>query len=179
MKPMKENKLGITKVIDFMSDAFGSIGAWLIFALILLLTFEVIMRNVFASPTAWSYDIAYMVGGSAAALSLARGLKEGSHVRVDLIYCRFKPKTKAIFNILMSLIFFYPIMFFGTLGIVKVAIKSVSILEQIQLGIVILPIYPLKTVLAIGMVLFLLQAVAELIRDIRTLMAKGDISYDC
>lgn len=176
---MKKKELGITKVIDFMSDALGLIGAWLVFILILLLTFEVIMRNVFGTPTAWNYDIAYMVGGSAAALCLARGLKEGSHVRVDLIYCRFKPKTKAIFNLLMSLVFFYPVMFFGTLGIVKVAIKSVAILEQIQLGIVILPIYPLKTVLAIGMVMFLLQAIAEFIRDIKILLAKEDINYDC
>lgn len=169
---MKKSENVILKAIDSISDAFGLIGAGLIFILVLLLTIEVIMRNVFGSPAAWNYDIAYMIGGSAAVLSLARGLKEGSHVRVDLVYSLLKPRAKAIFNLVLSLIFFYPVMIFGTLGIIKVAVKSFMILEKIQLGVVILPIYPLKCVLAIGMTMFLLQGVAEFIRDIQTLSAK-------
>lgn len=169
---MKKNEIGILKVIDSISDAFGLIAAWLTFILVLLLTFEVIMRNVFGSPTAWNYDIAYMIGGSAAVLCLARGLKEGSHVRVDLLYSLLKPRAQVILNLVLSLLFFYPVMIFGTLGIIKVAIKSVTILEKIQLGIVILPIYPLKVVLALGMTMLLLQGLAELIRNLRQLITR-------
>jgi TRAP-type mannitol/chloroaromatic compound transport system permease small subunit len=47
----------ILHLIDSIVEVCGKVGSWLIVILLLEITYDVIMRNVFNSPTQWSYDI--------------------------------------------------------------------------------------------------------------------------
>jgi len=49
--------------IDRFSTFLGKLFAWSIVALTLQVTWEVTARYAFASPSAWGYDVSYMLYG--------------------------------------------------------------------------------------------------------------------
>jgi TRAP-type mannitol/chloroaromatic compound transport system permease small subunit len=168
-----ENKNGFCdkylRFVDFLSELAGKISGWLLVLLIFLLVYEVVMRKIFSHPSSWNYDVSYMVGGSAILLGGAMALKNRRHVRVDVIYALLSPKKQTILNIVLAILFFFPLIFFGTNKIMGMTLKSWAIKEKVMVGMTTVPIYPMKTALLISMILLLLQGTAEFIRELKNL----------
>jgi TRAP-type mannitol/chloroaromatic compound transport system permease small subunit len=102
-------------------------------------------------------------------LSGAYALREGAHVRVDVLYERFSFRTRAKIDLVTSIVFF---IFTGTLLVTGImfAAQSVGDMEvsfnewQIQY-------WPAKVMIAVGALLLLLQGIAQVIRDVHFLRA--------
>ena len=76
-------------------------------------------------------------------LGITYALKEDSHARVDVLYSRFSPETKAIVNIIGSVVFIMPIallILFGSLGFVQEAYQTKAIVNIIGSVVFIMPI---------------------------------------
>jgi TRAP-type C4-dicarboxylate transport system permease small subunit len=78
-------------------------------ALILVLVtvsvdFEVVMRYVFNSPTAWVFDFSEYAIVFILFLSTAWVLSEEGHVKIDLLVKTFSPKTQRVVNIVTSIV---------------------------------------------------------------------------
>ena len=84
------------KIIDAVNNAIAHILCWLSLLLMVIVVYEVVARYLFNSPTLWSMEINQFILG---VISLVAGgyclLKDG-HVRVDLFYPKFSPRTVAI-----------------------------------------------------------------------------------
>ena len=81
--------------IDSLSMWVGKSFAWLILILTLGISYEVFARYIFRAPTTWAFDFSYITYGALFLMSGAYALSRGSHVRADVLYRLWKPRTQA------------------------------------------------------------------------------------
>lgn len=136
------------------------------------------MRYVFNSPSMWVYDISYMIGGTFFTLGMGYALLKKKHIRVDVIYVNLKNKTQALLDIVLTLIVFFPT--FGLLmyKLIPWVITSWERKEKASGSFWLPPIYPLKTIMLIAIILLILQGISELCKDINTFLAKEEESAE-
>lgn len=158
--------LKTAKWIDQISIWSGKITAWLIFPLVLGLTYEVISRYVFKSPTIWAYDLAYMLYGTLFMLGAAFTLYKKGHIRTDIFYDKWTPKRQGWVDALLYLLFFFPGMVFFLIAGLDEAIHSWSLLEKSEVGAWRPPIYPFKTVIPLTALLLIIQGVSEFFKSL-------------
>jgi len=126
--------------------------------------YEVIARYVFNSPTNWAHESMFLMFGMQYLLAGGYTLREGSHVRVDVLYTQLSERSKAIMDLITSVFFFIFVITLLVTGWIffhdSFAIKEVSFTEW---GI---QYYPVKFALPLGAALILLQGIALLLKDI-------------
>jgi len=150
--------------VDSLSAAARVAAAIAALALILCTLFEVVMRYFFASPTIWSYDIAYMLNGSVFLLAAAGALQSGKHVQIDFLSTRFPDSVQRVIE---AVFFLGPCSI--ALGLMTQAAFSRTI-RAFQTGETeaVSPwaplMWPFYTALSIGLALLLLQVVAQGLR---------------
>src|SRR5574338_263607 len=88
--------IGFVGRIDRFTDRTGTWIAWLNLPLVLVVSYEVIMRYVFNAPTIWVFDTAYMLYGTIFMLGAAYALHKGAHIRTDFFYERWSVRTKGM-----------------------------------------------------------------------------------
>ena len=97
------------RFIDRLTGCVGFVGAWLVAPLVLSACYEVFSRYVLGSPTIWAYETGYMFTGANFLLGMAFAMRENAHIRVDVLYLRFSPRTKVIVNALSYALIVVPI----------------------------------------------------------------------
>ena len=157
------------KFADRLSECCSKVFAWLIVALVFELFYEVVARYVFNAPTIWSYDLTYMFYGTLFTMGSAYALGKNRHIRIDVFYSRFSAHWKSVTDVCLYLVLFFPAM--GVLFVkgVSYAARSWSIHEASCAGAWGPPIYPLKTVFPVAILVLLLQGIAQFIRSLRIL----------
>ena len=157
------------KFTDKLSEYCSKFFAWLIVALVVELFYEVVARYVFDAPSIWSYDLTYMFYGTLFVMGSAYALGKNKHIRIDVFYSRFSPHWKAVTDVCLYLVLFFPPMLVLLVKGVGYAARSWAIHEASCAGAWAPPIYPLKTVFPIAIFVLLLQGVAQFIRSLRIL----------
>jgi TRAP-type mannitol/chloroaromatic compound transport system permease small subunit len=159
---MQKFFLAVDRVSTFAGQAF----AWLIVALTGLICWEVFSRYVMNSPNPWAFDVQIMMYGTLFMMAGAYTLSKNGHVRGDILYGFFKPRTQAFFDLLLYLLFFLP----GVIALAwagySYAADSWAIREHSSITADGPPLYPFKTVIPIAGVLLLLQGIVEILRCI-------------
>jgi len=154
------------RTIDCTNDWAGRLVSWAGAALIFAITYEVIARYLFISPTIWSYDIAYMLGGTLIIVAGAYVLLRKEHLKVDIIYKRFPPKIRLISDLFFTLVFFFPLMVVLVNYSATWAWRAFIGNETSLVGVWAPPLWPFRAVILIGVSLLLLQGVANFIRGL-------------
>ncbi len=108
MNQLPQGLLKLLKVIDAVSEWSGKLAAWMIIPMVGGVTYEVVARYAFNAPTAWAYDLTYMLYGSLFMLGAAYTLRKGGHIRTDFFYENFSIRTKGIIDASGYLFFFFP-----------------------------------------------------------------------
>jgi TRAP-type mannitol/chloroaromatic compound transport system permease small subunit len=167
----------LSKYIDKLSEFAGKTSAWLIAVLIFELVYDTVARYVFNAPTAWSYDISYMLYGSVFMGGAAYTLLLDEHVRIDIIYEKVSRRSRAIIDAVCYIVFFFPsmgvLLFYST----EFAIKSWKMLETSGESMWSPPIYPFKTVIPLTILFLILQGAVQFGRCLATI-TKGRASVD-
>ena len=152
--------------IDRISTFVGHLFAWLVVGLTGLIGYEVFSRYVLNKPHAWAFDAQIMLYGTMFMMAGAYTLAKNGHVRGDILYGFLKPRTQAIFDLILYIVFFIP-------GVVALAYAGYSfaadswrILEHSSITADGPPLYPFKTILPIAGVFLLLQGLVEIFRCI-------------
>lgn len=150
--------------IDKLSTWFGQLFAWAIVVLTFLIGWEVVSRYVFGKPHAWVFDAQIMLYGVLFMMAGAYTLSKNGHVRGDVLYGFFKPRTQAFFDLVLYIVFFIP-------GVVAMAWagytfagESFAIREHSSITADGPPIYPFKAVIPIAGALLLFQGFVEILR---------------
>lgn len=163
----------IIKGIEWLSEWSGKVAGFFILGMIGTVCYEVFMRYLLNSPTMWYSDVNYMLGGSLMAMGQALVFRRGGHVRIDVVSTKFSERTQAIIDILFTVVVFIPAFFMisrSYWGDVALAVK----INQTLMRSTWYPVaWPFKAALATGFTLFLVQGVANLLKDITRLITKG------
>ena len=94
--------------VDRLSTWIGKVFAWTIVGLTLLISWEVFSRYVMNKPHAWMLDAQIMLYGTRFMTAGAYTLSKNGHVRGDVLYGFFKPRTQATIDLLLYIVFFLP-----------------------------------------------------------------------
>lgn len=151
-----------------MSTWFGKACAWSVISLTLLITWEVFSRYVLNKPHAWVLDAQIMMYGLLFMSAGAYTLAKSGHVRGDVLYGFFQPRTQAAIDLTLYLLFFLPGIVALTYAGWFFANESLAIREQ-TFNADPLPVYPFKFVVPIAGAFLLLQGVVEIIRCVMCL----------
>jgi len=159
----------IVSIIDTVNEKLGTIFMWLMVFLIVIVTYDVLMRYLFNKPSVWVYELALIIGSAAYLLSWGDTERLDKHLRVDIFYSRCSPKWKAIINVLGTVICWYPLFIAYMVVSIPWAIKSWRVGEKMMESYWYPPFGPTRTVIIVGLCLFTMQITANLIRNIHIL----------
>ena len=152
-------------VIDAVSDRTGNIVQWLSVGLVLIISYETIMRYIFSISTLWEYETVSMMGAALYGLSFAYVLRHKINVRVDVIYSHLPRRVQAGVDSIGMLVAFFPVMALVAITAVQTAQRAFEIDERMAITGWYPPAAPLRTVLAAGFILLLLQGLVVFIRE--------------
>jgi len=181
------------RAIDRMNRAIGRIAMYLIFVLMGVLVWSSLSKTVF-SPSLWTLETAQFVMVAYFVLGGPYSIQMGSNVRMDLFYGDWSPRTKAMVDAvtIFFLLFYLGVLFTGAVSSTAYALGYFGMepfaffgdlaltlmtqgpgAAQDKLGFLERsatawrpPLWPIKVVLCVGVILMILQCVAELFRDI-------------
>ena len=159
---MQKLLLFIDKVSTFVGHAFS----WLIVGLTLLISWEVFSRYALDAPHAWAFDVMIMLYGTLFMMAGAYTLSKNGHVRGDVLYGFFQPRTQATIDLTLYFVFFIPGVFALTYAGYFYAAESWAINEHSNITADGPPVYPFKTVIPLAGAFLLLQGLVEIVRCI-------------
>lgn len=157
---MQKILIAVDKVSTWVGQAFS----WLIVALTLLITWEVFSRYALDAPHAWAFDAMIMLYGTLFMMAGAYTLSKNGHVRGDVLYGFFQPRTQASLDLLLYLLFFIPGVIALTYAGYFYAADSWRINEHSNVTADGPPIYPFKTMIPLAGVFLLAQGLVEIVR---------------
>ena len=158
----------IERSINALNERVGVMTSYLALPLILVVVWEVIMRYVFNAPTSWGFETTTFIYGMHFVLGFSYTHLHDGHVAIDVFEAKLPKKPRAILRILTNLIIFIPSVGLLTIWSVIYATDSWQNWERASTSWG-PPIYPFKTLMALGFILLFLQGVAKLIGDFRAL----------
>ncbi|MBE0533744.1 MAG: TRAP transporter small permease subunit [Rhodospirillales bacterium] len=159
----------ILDFIEGISVWTGKSFAWCILILALATTYEVFVRYVLRDPTAWAFDVSYIMYGALFMMAGAYTLSRDAHVRGDVIFRLWPQRVQAAIELTLLILFLFPgmaaLVYAGTdYAMDSWRWKEASINSPIGI-----PVYPLKTLLPIAAGAVFLQGIVEVARCIQCL----------
>ena len=151
-------------IVDKICERVGRFVMYWVFFMMFLLILSFVTRNIINFPLMWIIEMAqftitayYLLGGGYSMLT-------DDHVRMDLFYGKLSNKGKAKMDIFTSffLIFYLIILFMGSITSLIYTIETKQKLFTAWAPYV----WPIKTLMLIGILLMLLQAFSTLFKDI-------------
>ena len=161
----------VVRIVDKINELAGRIGSFLFLPLIFAITFEIVMRYVFNSPTIWVHETSEYLLVVMAMLGGGYTFLHKGHVSVDIIYARLSTRGKAILDLIITapfmLILYYVLVWKGA----AFAWQAIGYMEKSG-TFWNPPIYVIKSFLPIGGFLLMIQGLAKIVRDFTTVFKK-------
>jgi len=149
--------------VDRLSTWMGQAFAWSIVVLTFGITWEVFSRYVLNTPHDWALNLQIMLYGTLFMMAGAYTLSKNNHVRGDVLYGFFTPRTQAWVDLVLYILFFLPGIVALTWAGWSYAQESLAIREK-TFSATPLPLYPFKFVIPLAGALLLLQGFVEIVR---------------
>ncbi|MGF1477094.1 MAG: TRAP transporter small permease subunit [Geminicoccaceae bacterium] len=155
--------------IESVNRWIGRGAMLLIFAMMGILLYSSVMKTV-SIPPLWTLEMAQFVMVAYYMLGGPYSLQQDAHVRMDLAYSRWSPRTKAAVDgvTILFLIFFLGLLLYGGISSSTYALeygeRSYSAWRPYMA--------PIKILMTVAIFLMLLQAVAVFCRNVAS--ARGE-----
>jgi TRAP-type mannitol/chloroaromatic compound transport system permease small subunit len=153
------------KLIDGFNEYIGICVSWLTTLMVLVVFYDTVMRYAFKKGNVAIQELEWHIFAVVFLLGAAYALKNGAHVRVDIIYTRLSVRTKAWIDFLGSIFFLIP---FAILAIYSTQnfIANSWAVKEISPDPGGLPArYILKSMIPAGFVLLILQGTSEMLKN--------------
>ena len=160
--------------VDSTNTAVGKFSQYLVFAMMGVLLYESVSRTIFNQPHIWVVEIAQFTMAAYYLLGGGYSMILDGHVRMDLLYGRWTTRTRAVMDVITStvLIFYLVLLLYGAISAVEYAVRY----GQVNYTSWAPPLAPIKIIMAIGILLMLLQAIAIFFKDLA--VARGGSSNE-
>ena len=154
------------KFADNLSTSMGKAFSWCIVILMGGTCYEVFMAYVLNAPTLWNFDFSLQMYGAIFMMAGAYTLSTEAHVRGDVIYRLFKPRTQGWIDLILYFIFFFPgvlaLAFYGfDYAALAWKIKETSWNSPAQIQI-----YMAKSLIPLAGILLTIQGISVVFRSI-------------
>lgn len=161
-----------SKFLDVLERIEKALIAISIIVMIIAMTDQVIMRYVFSKANSWSDELTRYLFIYTVMLGAAIAVRRNSHLQIDVITGRLKPRAKSIVTIVTTLV--------GIIILVFLTIYSFELCKQgatnSSAGLGIRMSLPYLAV-PIGCVLMILTSVEVLFRNIVALKTGEEVQY--
>lgn len=158
--------LGVAHALDPVAIWSGRIASWLIAPMVLALTYEVVARYVFNSPTLWAYDMTFMLYGAFFMLGAAYTLQRKGHIRTDMFYGAWSPRRQGWVDAVCYVVMFMPFvavfLWAGWGYFVKAYTTNERFVSSPWMPIT----WPFKAVMPITGLLLALQGISEVCKSL-------------
>jgi TRAP-type mannitol/chloroaromatic compound transport system permease small subunit len=154
----------ILLLVDKVSTWVGQAFSFFIVLLTLHVSWEVFSRYALDNPRAWAFDVMIYFYGTLFMMAGAYTLAKNGHVRGDVLYGFFRPRTQATIDLVLYVVFFLPGVFALTYAGYSYAMESWAINEHSTITYEGPPLYPFKMVIPIAGAFVLMQGIVEIVR---------------
>lgn len=159
------------KSIDTLTEYVGRLTAVVLVVLTLLIIYDALSRYLFHSGSIALQELEWHLFDAVILLGISYALKEGAHVRVDIFYADYSPKTKAIIDIISHLFFILPfsilIIYVGFDFVMQSYVQQEGSSNPGGLPYR----FIIKGVLLLSFALVILQSISELFKRIKVLLS--------
>lgn len=135
-----------------------------------LITADVLLRSTMKYSIQWAFTLDGYICAAVALLAGGYGLLTRQHVRVDIFYEKFSPRLKGIIDILTSSLLFLLCGVFVWIGF-DTCLESIAASYTTQ-GVINIPLYIPQSLIPLGGLFLGLQAIVDLIHDIKLAFGK-------
>jgi TRAP-type mannitol/chloroaromatic compound transport system permease small subunit len=149
--------------VDRLSTWIGQLFAWSIVVLTLAISWEVFSRYVLGKPHGWMLDAQIMMYGILFMMAGGYTLSKNGHVRGDVLYGFFRPRTQASLDLTLYILFFLPGVVALTWAGWNYFTDSLAIREQ-TFNADPIPLYPFKFFIPFAGLILLMQGLVEIAR---------------
>jgi TRAP-type mannitol/chloroaromatic compound transport system permease small subunit len=152
------------RYVDAMNRAIGTVVMYLVFVMMGVLLFGSLSRYVFNVPFLWIIEMAQFLMAAYYLLGGGYSMQLDAHVRMDVLYERWRPRTRAFWDSLTAfcLVFYLIFLVRGGMSSTAYAIKY----GQTNYSAWAPPMAPIKAIMTVGIVLMLLQAISTFFKDL-------------
>ena len=164
----------LVRQIDAFTEKIGKGVSWLSAALVLVVCYDVFTRYLLNKSTVAVQELEWHIFAALFLLSMAYGFKHNRHVRVDVLYNTFSPRTQLHINFWGTVLFLIPfsvLIIWASLDFVS---ASFAIRETSPDPGGLPARYLLKAVIPLSFLLLLLQGFAEALRTGIRLFGKSE-----
>ncbi|MDX1697422.1 MAG: TRAP transporter small permease subunit [Thiohalobacterales bacterium] len=153
-------------MLDAFAELTGRVVSWLTLAMVLVTLLVVVLRYLFGiGSIALQESVTYM-HAAVFMLAAAYTLKHDAHVRVDIFYQQYSPRTRAWIDLLGTLLFLGPVSIFVFTVSLDYVMTSWSIHEGSREAGGLDGVYLLKTVIPLMAALLLLAGCSVVLRSL-------------
>jgi TRAP-type mannitol/chloroaromatic compound transport system permease small subunit len=152
------------RVVEVFNRRVGKLAMYLILVLLGILLYAAASKAAFNISPIWTIEMAqftltayYMLGG-------AYAFQNNALVRMDLFYSHWKPRTRAIVDCItiIGLLVYLGVLLYGAILSTHYTFET----GQRRPSAWGPELWPIRTIMSIGILLMLLQAIAALFKDL-------------
>ena len=94
----------IAGAVDAFVDRIGRAASWLTLAIVVLMASNVLLRYAFGIGSVWSQELEWHLLAPLVLVGMTYALNKGEHVRVDVLYAGYSPRTQAAVDMLTAVL---------------------------------------------------------------------------
>ena len=159
----------LTRFIDRVAELTGKAGSFVLPLLVVTILLNVILRYVFNIGMIELEELQWHLNALVVMSCLAWAYQTDTHVRVDVLHARMRPRTQALVEVLGVIFLLLPFAGLVSWHAWKIFSFSWALKEGSPMPSGLPARYIIKGVMAAGMSLLALQAVSILIRSLQRL----------
>lgn len=163
-----------SQFVDKISVKISHFVSWMAFLLVMITIYDVLMRYVFKAGSIWIQEAEWHLFAANFMLAASWVLIIDGHVRVDIFYANFKPKTKAWINVIGTIVFLIPYCILIIWCSIPFVYDSWAIFEGSSDPGGLPGRYLLKTVIPVTFALLLFQGISEIIKNVIVLKSNKE-----
>ena len=152
------------RIVEAINRTVGQFAMYLIFVMMGILLFSTISRSVFEINYLWIVEMAQFTMAAYYLLGGGYSMQLDSHVRMDVLYERWPDRLRYFIDSLTAfcLVFYLIALFYGGVSSTQYAIEY----QQKNYSSWAPLMWPVKSLMTIGIFLMLLQAIATFFKDL-------------
>jgi len=162
---MKGTIASVFKAIEAFHVKVGQIASLGVLLLIAIVVYDVTARYIFNAPTIWAFKLTSFLAGGIYILGGAYVLQQNRHVVIDILSSKLPQRARIILNLVLYFLFFFPFTFLLLKGTIDQAIWSWQVKEREFETVFRAPLYPIKIVIAIAIVMLFIQGMISFIKE--------------
>lgn len=165
------NAIGRAHLI--VEDGLATIAGILLVVMMAITVLDIFLRSFFNAPLQGAYEITEFMMGGVVFLGLPYLQRAKGHLAIEILTSRLAPKAKCLVRVLgylIALLLFSAVAYESS----QLAYRAWEI-QDYTMGAARLPLWPVKSAIAFGSIMFCIRLVVDIVSDVAALPGRQPI----